>query len=591
MAVHFRRPFGTSVTFTYGPLGFLDSPGLYYLSLGRTAFLFSLAFSSGLFALLIWAMRRTSPLPVAVATAYVVGGVSRLSSTALGLNVAVEDVLAVVAIICTWLLSREVSARFRPAIWTTLGIIVAVFSLFKSSLGVAVGVSLLLTLVFVGSQRLKSFLFLALGGIVAFGIAWFGTGNGLRNLVPFVKTSASVISGYAGAMGIEVPNRWYAYWLALLAVAIVILLTYLYSRRLQPRRAQIGIALVMLATLWFLFKEGFVRHDYHDLIFFVAAPLLLAAFPLRERLRATQLLSMLALVIVAAYVSGAMSNLLANPMTGIQNFSSEVTTLASSHRSTAVMEHSRRAMRRSYVLDGVTPEMVRTVQSHATDISPWEQSLVWAYPGITFDPLPVFQDYSAYTPSLDSLNADFLRSPAAPEYILRQGGTSIDGKDPYFEGPLTQLEIECRYVQVTASATWQLLQRGPDRCGRPTAIRTITTGFGHWVNVPTSSNSDAVVATFHVSEGLWSGVQGLLYKPPQVFLALNSAQNQVRFVTGTGPDLHILRPSPSLAYSPAFTPGDVGRLRLTVEDRGITPSGLTITFLRVPTAPPSGSRS
>jgi hypothetical protein len=97
-----------------------------------------------------------------------------------------------------------------------------------------------------------------------------------------------------------------------------------------------------------------------------------------------------------------------------------------------------------------------------------------------------------------------------------------------------------------------------------------------------------VVATFQVDEGLWSGVQGILFKPPQVFLALNSVQDQVRFVTGTGPDLHILRPSPSLAYSPAFTPGDVQRLRLTVEDRGTTPSGLTVTFFAVPTEPTSG---
>ena len=510
MTVHDQRSFGSQIAFSYGPLGFLVSPGLYYLLVARAAFLFSLVFSTGLFTVLIVALRRTISLPLAVLVAYVIGGLSRLSITALNVDVAVEDVLAVVMIICIALigkdkgvrLSNDREAQLHPVIWVALGVMFSVFSLVKSSLCLAIGLSLLFTLLCLREQRLKRLFQLALGAIVAFGIGWFVTGNGFRNLVPFVKTTASLISGYAGAMEIEDPSRWYTYWLALFATALVLLVASAYVRQL-PRRERTGVALITLATLWFLFKEGFVRHDYHDLVFFVAAPLLLAAFPVSGRLRAVQLMSMLALVVVAAYVSGPISNVVPNPIQGGRNFSAEVRTLLSSHRSAAVMAHSRRVMRREYRADGVTSDMVDRMQSHTADVSPWEQSLIWAYPGIRFDPLPVFQDYSAYTPTLDALNANYLASPTAPTYILHRTDEAIDGKDPYFEGPLTQLTIECRYRQVTASATWQLLARGQDRCGAPVAIKSVSTGLKHWVNVPVAPRGNTLVASFQINEGLW----------------------------------------------------------------------------------------
>ena len=94
--------------------------------------------------------------------------------------------------------------------------------------------------------------------------------------------------------------------------------------------------------------------------------------------------------------------------------------------------------------------MLSLMRGKTVYVSPWEETVIWSHPHIRFDPLPVVQDYSAYTPTLDQLDARFLVSVQAPQYILRQPTDALDGRNPIFEPPATQLAIECRYREVAA---------------------------------------------------------------------------------------------------------------------------------------------
>ena len=38
------------------------------------------------------------------------------------------------------------------------------------------------------------------------------------------------------------------------------------------------------------------------------------------------------------------------------------------------------------------------MRGETVDVGPWEDAAIWAHPGFRFDPLPVLQDYNAYTP-------------------------------------------------------------------------------------------------------------------------------------------------------------------------------------------------
>ena len=162
---------------------------------------------------------------------------------------------------------------------------------------------------------------------------------------------------------------------------------------------------------------------------------------------------------------------------------------------------------------------------------------------------------------------------------------AIDGRNPAFEPPATQLAIECRYREVATSGVWQLLERQPDRCGPSRLLERVTTGVGHRVTVPSAPAGDAIVASFGLPTGLAWQVESLLFKPPNVFLAADPGPTW-RFISATGADLHVLRASRNLGYSTAFVPADVQSLTFSIKGESPSPSGITISFYEIPMAGP-----
>jgi hypothetical protein len=580
MAAHNGMAFGTRIVFTYGPLGFLVGQQLNYASTALASFLFSLTLSTAIFAILLWSLRRALPLWWAIPLSYGVGAVSLHADGG-----APEDVYAPVLIICVAVLSRGDEEPAPRGVWVGLGVMLSFFSLVKVSLGVGVIAVLIITVVSLPRGRWQAVASLAIGGLSTFCLAWFGTGNGLSNVVPFARSSAAIISGYGPAQSLDFPygfffpNRTFTYWWAALVVVVIGVFAFAHGYRLSVR-ARIGIGLVTLVVVWMLFKEGFVRHDNdHDLIFFATAPLLLAAFSLGRRFWAPQLIAILTLCVVTGFDAGGMPALVTRPDVAVRNFASEAATLASSSRSAAVIDRARRSLQDAYAIPN---RMVAMMQGQTVDVSPWEQTVAWAYPAIHFDPLPVIQDYSAYTPSLDHLDAAYLGSPTAPRFILRQPW-SVDVRNPSFEPPDTQLAIECSYRQVAVDPLWQLLERGADRCGPLRHLGTVTTESDRWVAVPTAPAGDAVVARFQLSQGWFLQLQAIAFKPPSVFMEINDGQ-EWRFVAATAPDLHVLRPASTLGYSLSFIPVSVGRLRFVNGWAG----DLSVSFYEIPLAGRTG---
>ncbi len=585
MAAHRHMEFGTRIVFTYGPLGFLTAQQLNYAGTALAAFVYALLFSTALFATLVWALRRTFPLWCAVLIAYVVGGVCVATSDG-----AAEDILAVVLIIAVSCLNRPKSPPASVWTWAGLGIVLSVFSLIKVSLGVGIALILVIALACLPRDRVRALGALAGGAVPALGLAWFGTGNGVDNLIPFAKSSAAVTDGYAAAMSYDypyrgypaglIPNRTFTYWWAAVVAVVIAAVVVTYVRG-SSRRARVGLTLMTVGVVWLLFREGFVRHDRsHDLIYFAAAPLVVVAFDFGKRFGAAVLLcGLIVLTAVSCVVAGAVPSLLDQPWAAAHNFVHEATAIGSTRQRDEVMARSRQELRTQY---DIPPSILASIRGHTVDIAPREQTVAWAYPGVRFDPLPIIQDYSAYTSSLDALDRDDVASPAAPRFILRLDQPPADGRNATFEPPATQLAIECRYRQVIAASAWQLLERSADDCGTTHALRTVTTGFDQWVHVPTGPAGDAVVATFRLPLGLSWKAQEAVFKPPNIFMDVNDGSESWRFVAGTASDLHVLRPASTLGYSEPFQPIAVNRFRFTVNGQGGGTSGLQVSFFEVP---------
>ena len=578
IAAENRLPFGTHIVFTYGPLGFLQNQQLNYRVISVLAVLFALVLSTAVFGALIWSLRRVVPLVAAVVVAYIVGTVL------FTITVDAEFALALVLIVCVSVLSRVDEEPAPLLIWIGLGVILSVFSQLKVSLGPDIVLVLVVTVACLPGGRWQAIKGIATGVVPTFCLAWFGTGNGFGNMLAFAKGSSAMISGYASAQYLELPGRAYTYWLAMLVVVLIGAFAWADVGEL-PRRSKAGIGIITLVTVWVIFKEGFVRHDSHDLIFFAVAPLVLVAFAPRKRpwLLVSGVLVLTGIFVIA--VNGA-TPIHLRPDLSVRNLSSEVGTLASSDRSAVVIDQSRQSLRETYAIPS---SMVAMMQGHTVDIAPYEQNVAWTYPKIRFDPLPVIQDYSAYTPSLDQLDVNYLASPDAPRFILRQPGVAIDGRDPGFEPPATQLAIECRYRQVAGGPSWQLLERVIDRCGLLRPIKTVTTGFRHWVAVPSAPAGDAIVARFQLSLGLAYKLEAFLFKPEGVSIQYNdNPNNSWRFITPTAPDSHVLQAASTLGYYGGSVPAPMTSLRFTIERGYPTTTGVKVQFYEIPVAPVTG---
>ena len=134
MAAHQQLPFGTRIVFTFGPLGFLNGPALYYANTAILAFIFRFGVAAATYAVLLSATRRYVRLVVAVPVAYVAG------FALIGLIPTDEAALGIAFALCVDRLSRPAGDSEGEWKWTALGALAGLFALEKLSIGLGIAV-------------------------------------------------------------------------------------------------------------------------------------------------------------------------------------------------------------------------------------------------------------------------------------------------------------------------------------------------------------------------------------------------------------------------------------------------------------------
>jgi hypothetical protein len=167
--------------------------------------------------------------------------------------------------------------------------------------------------------------------------------------------------------------------------------------------------------------------------------------------------------------------------------------------------------------------MLAEIGSATVHVVPWETGVLFAYPNLRWDPIPIFQDYAAYTEDLDDRNADALASARRPKFILRQPGNAIDGRLARFESPNENVELLCRYRVVDEVKKWQLLRSGRDRCGRTVEGATRILRLGEVTSAPARPD-EVIVARFSgIAGSLEDRVETLLLRGPHYFIGPGGA--------------------------------------------------------------------
>ena len=385
--------------------------------------------------------------------------------------------------------------------------------------------------------------------------------------------------GYSSAMQVS-SGRSAENWYAVLVCALIVVL-YAISLRGQTGRYKVAVWLLLAGWLWATLKEGFVRHDLHDLTFFGLAMVVVLLARLKRPYVPLQGGVFVVTSVIFCLAAGTVPEQLHAPGATTSAFIQD----AGHVLGIGGLGQAEAAERARFLAtgDALPPATLALLEGHSVAVEPVENSIVYAYPQLHWDPEPVLQSYSAYTGYLDRLDAAFLASTRAPQRILYQPWVVIDGRDAFLDPPSTVESMYCHYFQVPAPGPALVLERAPDRCGQPVEVKKVSARFGSPVAVPRKPG-EMVVATFSLGVPLGAKLAGIWLKPPTMSLTTwtgGPRPTTYRFITGTAADDHVLSAPASLGYSAALTPPDIRTLTLS---GGGWPPGqgrFTVTFYTV----------
>jgi hypothetical protein len=540
MALHYGITFGNHLIFTYGPLGFLSVPTLWYSGTGTIAVLYAVLVRFVLALALFLGARRTYGPAVGGIVALLVAGAS---------VVTLESVPFLV--FCVWMVDRVSSSRryLTLALMAVGGAIAGLELLNKVSIGIEI--TMLAMVVALGARgRRRDHVIVTLAALILVLLAgWTVTGQDWGALPAYAHNSARIVSGYAAAMGYEEPGLTWEYAAGLVAFALG-LAGALQMTRDGPARRRWGIVALWVVFCFFEYKEAFVRHDvYHGPIYFVA---LMGGFLALRWRRGNRLvgLGLTAALFAFAIVAQEPSSFSAvfDPGESVRTAISQIKQVAVPSGRASIMTQGRETIEGVFPIDQATLNLLR---GHTVDVVPNEAAVAWAY-DLDWRPLPVFQSYSAYTTGLDQQDADALSSARAPQRILRNLESGIDGRVLTFDEGLSTRTILCRYQELRTTGAWQVLGLGPNRCGTPVPLGTVRASWYQKVPVPAPPNDHSFVFVRIggvAVEGL-ERVYALLYKPVDRVVLLDGKSH--RLVEGTATDGLLLRAPVGVDFTAPF---------------------------------------
>ncbi len=478
---------GTQVVFTYGPLGFLGLPNLFEIWPGRIAFFWSSLVQIALCTGLLWGSRRAFGLIPALLITLFAAAVP-----------TADPILIAATVLCAAALLGEWSLRWR--LWLAVGIgalggMQLLGSLRAGPTLLAMGFATLLGL----PDRRRTYPAFFGAAVLSFFLFWFVTGQGLSNLGDYFLNTAEVVSGYSASMVFYEPDRWWqtpAFIVGLAAIAGLCLAAV--WRRDNMRR--LGFVLMVAAVTFLMFKHAVVRESPGSTGVFMGA-LLGISLALVPYVRRTLAIAAVAVLIAFTYIANHDHiDLTLDYGQRARNYRDQLTEMAIPGRAEKGRQLGIETMQATYKL---SPAQLAVLRSGTVHVAPWEAGVVWAY-DLDWDPLPVFQQYSAYTKRLDELNAAKLESTTAPDHILWQNTTifdpnsinypgAIDARWPAFESPKQMVQMFCRYQALSWNEEWAVLRHGPDRCGRERPLRTVETGNGESVPLPRVRRNEALL--------------------------------------------------------------------------------------------------
>jgi uncharacterized membrane protein (UPF0136 family) len=576
--------FGSDIVFTYGPLGYLTLPMLYFAGTGTQAFLYVVLVQVVFAGVALGAARRAMPLRWALPFTFLLMEATRMSA----FNELTSTVLVPGAalIVSVHLLSRWEREAIAPGLWTAAGFgaLTALQLLIKLNSGIVVALCGALALVAIGGPRRWRRVGVFAGVLIAALLAlWVGNGQRLDDIVPYFRYSYEIVMGFGQAMMADELLRQWEYVAAVILTLLALWTAWDYSRGWSrtTRAALLAILALFIFSWW---KQGFVRHDgAHSPQFFISIAIAAVAF--LTRLRPAPALAMLAVAIVAMLGAENPSPKKVVPVrASVKALWFDTKTMRDAD---AYILSTRAYYRGQSKMDAGTLALLR---GRTTHIYPLDASVAWLYPEIDWRPLPTIQTYVAYTAALQKKDAELLRSDRAPERILR-----VPGFGSFDDAP-AGLELFCHYTDLHTTADFEVLGRVPSRCGSPRRIASVrSTSASAPVDIPDPPSSrEVVIARVHgLGISGWERPYSLGFRAYDRFVTLS--RDTYRFLPGHGGLPALLKVPAALDYPGTWALNEPGsKISFTIrrddpfnEDLSVTDLPYRIDYYAIPVA---GSR-
>jgi hypothetical protein len=502
--------FGRDIVFPFGPWGFLYGgfdPGTSGISITVWAVL------AVTFWWTAWSIARHLFGNEVVAWVWCMLFVA-VSSVTPSLNMDVRlTAFAVLLLVLHFFVENKTWSATQMVLTISLGLL----SLVKvGELVLAVVVVLAIAANTVLRYRDFPWVLLVFGGSLL--LFWMLAGQQLSSFIPFCVNSWRMTSSYTEAMMRTRENEVRDVGCFVVAA---ISLCGLMGAAAWARHRSLGI--LPLAGFCFIlfaaFKYGYVRHDGHEVtavsqLLLMSLVCLSLLWTMAQKNGALALLANFLLVIgICFFASTTFARYSQTGMvaTFAQTFGRDLFAPAKIFRGKKDLLEAHQKFLSDFRSKFPLPPIRGSV-----DVYPWNQAAVLAH-GFNYRPRPVIQSYSAQTPELAALNAEFLRRDRPPDSILFEVRT-IDSRFPSLDDGLSWPELLTRYEVTERAGNFVILQHRT----KPSRYKMIPLGersleFGTTLNLP-SIEAGPIWAEIDIAKSLTGKIAAFLFKPPVLWM-------------------------------------------------------------------------
>lgn len=398
-------------------------------------------------------------------------------------------------------------------------------------------------------------------------LGWLACGQHLFNLPAYFIHSWQISQGYQDAMGLAATPAQLRTGLLVLTLFVAYSATTFFTA--EDRRKAAGLCLGGGAFVFLNWKHGFIRADGHQIgFYYVILTLVVLAhllFAHNNRLRPLKL-GLLALLALGA----AWGNELILPRLMREGLSAAQTKLNLNISFLLHLGENHARYDERLRAQGTRTDLVRTksiVKDARIDMLGYEQAAL-LFNGFNYAPRPIFQDYSAYTPTLAQLNFDYFASDRAPDFVLFKLH-ALDGRLGAMFDPAVLRLLPYRYHYVATDLGYTLWQKDPGAFDpatiAPRPVRATTLKLDQNYSVA-DLEAENVWAVIDYDFSLLGKLRRFLLRPPEVKLRIVDTRGEThlyRLPEPIGRGGFILSPVINDTLDFMRANGDIPRARAT----------------------------